>query len=171
MAASSQSDLEVHDDIKISEFPCRSDEYHFPFPQLSNFKMNFLLSSLLALSFFISTISSNRNQEKTRKLSGSSFGNPGTDATYDYVIIGGGTAGLTVAKRLSENPDISIAVIEAGSFYEIGNGNLSQVPYFYSRYTQNDPAGIQSLVDWDIMTSPQPVRISRFSMISIVDKW
>ena len=27
------------------------------------------------------------------------------DTTYDYVIIGGGTAGLTVADRLTENVD------------------------------------------------------------------
>ena len=35
--------------------------------------------------------------------------------TFDYVVIGGGQAGLVVASRLSENPDISVAVIEAGT--------------------------------------------------------
>jgi choline dehydrogenase-like flavoprotein len=33
---------------------------------------------------------------------------------FDYVIIGGGTAGLVVAARLSENPDVSVCVVEAG---------------------------------------------------------
>ncbi|KAL0260893.1 hypothetical protein SLS55_004585 [Diplodia seriata] len=33
---------------------------------------------------------------------------------YDYVIIGGGTAGLVLAARLTENPDISVGVLEAG---------------------------------------------------------
>ena len=34
--------------------------------------------------------------------------------SYDYIICGGGTAGLVLAARLSENPDISVGVIEAG---------------------------------------------------------
>ena len=33
---------------------------------------------------------------------------------YDYVIVGGGTAGLVLAARLTENPDVSVGVIEAG---------------------------------------------------------
>ncbi|KAL3442657.1 hypothetical protein BJX65DRAFT_312566 [Aspergillus insuetus] len=37
-------------------------------------------------------------------------------SSYDYVIIGGGVSGLTVANRLSENPKNSILVIEAGDF-------------------------------------------------------
>lgn len=34
--------------------------------------------------------------------------------SYDYVIVGGGTAGLTVANRLSEDANIRVLVIEAG---------------------------------------------------------
>ena len=35
--------------------------------------------------------------------------------SFDYLIIGGGTAGLTVAARLSENPNITVGVLEAGA--------------------------------------------------------
>lgn len=35
--------------------------------------------------------------------------------TYDYVIVGGGLAGLTVANRLSADSNVTVAVIEAGS--------------------------------------------------------
>ncbi|MEU4165728.1 GMC oxidoreductase [Streptomyces sp. NPDC026665] len=36
------------------------------------------------------------------------------EKTYDYVVIGGGTAGSVIASRLTENPDVSVAVIEGG---------------------------------------------------------
>ncbi|KAG8689296.1 hypothetical protein FRC11_003307 [Ceratobasidium sp. 423] len=35
---------------------------------------------------------------------------------FDYVIIGGGTAGLTLAARLSENPNTTVGVIESGEY-------------------------------------------------------
>lgn len=35
--------------------------------------------------------------------------------SYDYIVVGGGTAGLCVAARLSENPDVKVAVIEGGA--------------------------------------------------------
>ncbi|KAH8819688.1 GMC oxidoreductase [Xylogone sp. PMI_703] len=34
--------------------------------------------------------------------------------TYDFIVIGGGTAGLTLAARLTEDPDVTVGVVEAG---------------------------------------------------------
>src|SRR6476660_3236438 len=36
------------------------------------------------------------------------------NATFDYVVVGGGTAGAIVAARLSEDPDVSVCLFEAG---------------------------------------------------------
>ncbi|MCJ1316773.1 hypothetical protein MMC15_002094 [Xylographa vitiligo] len=113
--------------------------------------MNFLYLFALAVfpSCALSDIFAHKLSNGQTKLAGSSFGVLGIDATFDYVIIGGGTAGLTVAARLAENPAFSVAVIEGGSFYEIDNGNHSQIP------AAPPPYSSQPLLDWDIVTAPQ----------------
>ena len=85
----------------------------------------------------------------------SSFGTPG-NASFDYVIVGGGTAGLVLAARLSENPLTSVAVIEAGSFYELG-GNYSEIPAFDTLWAGKDPKDTNPEVDWGFDTVPQAV--------------
>lgn len=39
----------------------------------------------------------------------------GVATTYDYVIVGAGPGGLTIAMRLTEDPNIRVAVIEKGT--------------------------------------------------------
>lgn len=96
---------------------------------------------------------------QARRLLGTSFGVPGDNATYEYIIVGGDTAGLTIATRLAEQQCGRVAVIEAGSFYEIGNGNQSQVPAGDGRYAGKGKDDWQPLVDWGYITTPQAVSL------------
>ena len=101
--------------------------------------------------------------ESVGTLLGTAFGVPGTNATFDYVVVGGGTSGLTIATRLASDPAISVAVVEAGGFYEIDNGNRSTVPGYANYYTGSDPDNYQPLVDWGFTTVAQTVRVSSAS--------
>lgn len=68
-------------------------------------------------------------------------------ATYDYVIAGGGTAGLTVAARLSEDPAVTVAVIEAGDD-QSGDIEVQAVNLAGAQF--DNP-----LYDWSFRTTPQ----------------
>lgn len=109
-----------------------------------------LVSSVLALPNLL-------DEGQRGRILGTSFGIPGADASFDYVIVGGGTAGLTVAARLAEDPSLSVAVVEAGGFYELDNGNRSVIPALAVFYTGSDPKDTQPLVDWGFVTTPQAV--------------
>ena len=87
-------------------------------------------------------------------LLGSHFGQVDIPASYDYVVVGGGTAGLTIARRLAETN--TVAVIEAGSLYELDNGNLTEIPADASYYLGKDPVISNPLIDWRQQTTPQP---------------
>lgn len=121
---------------------------------------------LLSLFLWIATAAGTANlltfvEGNIGNVLGTAFGEPGTNATFDYVIVGGGTGGLTIATRLASDPAISVAVIEAGGFYEIDNGNRSVVPGYANYYTGSDPNNYQPLIDWGFTTVPQTVRLEK----------
>lgn len=111
--------------------------------------------ALAPVLFLASVVSS--ETISAQGLLGSHFGIPGIDGSYDYVVIGGGTAGLTVARRLATDPSITVAVIEAGDFYEFSNGNLSQIPAYATQFTGNNPTQKNPYLDWYQYTEPQAV--------------
>ena len=90
-------------------------------------------------------------------LLGSHFGVPGRPGSFDYVIAGGGTAGLTIARRLAANTINSVAVIEAGDFYEFSNGNLSEIPADATAFVGSNPIQKNPLLDWYQYTERQSV--------------
>ena len=66
---------------------------------------------------------------------------------FDYVIIGAGSAGCALAGRLTEDPSVSVALIEAGG--RAWNPWL-HVPVGYFK-TMHNPA-----VDWCYRTAAEP---------------
>src|SRR4051812_16937869 len=67
--------------------------------------------------------------------------------SYDYVICGGGTAGLVLAARLTENENITVGVLEAGE-NRLGDP-LIDAPNLYVQ-TWEKPE-----YDWMFKTVPQ----------------
>ena len=66
-----------------------------------------------------------------------------------YIVVGGGTAGLAVAARLSEDPEVNVGVIEAGpSALDGEDGGAITVP---GRYGET----IGSKYDWQFETTCQ----------------
>ena len=69
------------------------------------------------------------------------------ERTYDYVIVGAGTAGCVLANRLSADPEARVALLEAGG----------KDDYFWIRipigylYTMNNPR-----TDWCLKTEAEP---------------
>lgn len=82
-----------------------------------------------------------------------SLGVAGKAATYDYVVVGGGTAGLAVAARLSEK--YTVAVIEAGTFYETVNNQSSVPEYVVDFLSMTTDPSTWAPTDWGFTTTEQ----------------
>ena len=65
---------------------------------------------------------------------------------YDYVIVGAGSAGCVLADRLGEDPDVRVAVIEAGP---PDNEPEIHIPVAFGPLLKSD-------WDWELHSEPEP---------------
>jgi choline dehydrogenase len=65
---------------------------------------------------------------------------------FDYVIVGAGSAGSVLAARLTEDPAVSVCVLEAGPPDTVEN---IHVPMAFGKL-------FKTQVDWDYSTAPEP---------------
>jgi choline dehydrogenase-like flavoprotein len=89
---------------------------------------------------------------QSKRFFGSTLQQRDMNTTYDYVIIGGGTAGAAIATRLAEQL-YSVALIEAGSQYE--SESLAVLPVADVLPAGSDPKTSAS-IDWGFVTKGQP---------------
>ena len=73
-------------------------------------------------------------------------------------MIGGGTAGITIASRLAETPGTTVALVEAGGFYETESGNTTTIPGLsilapYISTAVPVQGQEQSPIDWGLITA------------------
>jgi choline dehydrogenase-like flavoprotein len=66
--------------------------------------------------------------------------------SYDFIIVGGGTSGLVVASRLTEDPSIRVLVLEAGENH--ADDPRVNTPGLW-------PALLGTEMDWGYLSEPQ----------------
>lgn len=75
-----------------------------------------------------------------------------TAQTFDYIVVGGGTAGNALAVRLAE-ASLNVALVEAGDYYQ-NSWPLAAIPGADVIPVGSDP-NTDAPADWGFVTTPQ----------------
>ncbi|MZR11668.1 choline dehydrogenase [Maritimibacter sp. DP07] len=67
--------------------------------------------------------------------------------TFDYIVVGAGSAGCVLANRLTEDPDVSVLLLEAGGW---DNSPYIKIPLAWGRIFS------RRYFDWGYDTEPEP---------------
>ena len=67
--------------------------------------------------------------------------------SFDYVIVGAGSAGCVLASRLSEDPGVSVLVLEAGGW---ATGLFKDMPVAFPKYVERKD------LNWNFVSEPEP---------------
>src|ERR1700719_2244647 len=92
-----------------------------------------------------------RARENQRKL------RDGLASQYDFIVCGSGSSGSVVARRLAENPDVSVLLLEAGGSDEVPSVTEA------ARWVEN----LGTERDWNFVGQPNPHLKGRFMPLSM----
>lgn len=67
--------------------------------------------------------------------------------SFDYVIVGAGSAGCVIASRLSEDPSVRVLVLEAGGW---ATGAFKDLPIAFPKYVERKD------LNWNYVSEPEP---------------
>jgi choline dehydrogenase len=71
----------------------------------------------------------------------------GSEGKFDYVIVGAGSAGCVLANRLTQDPDTTVLLLEAGG---ASTGLFKDMPIAFPKYV------VRRDLNWNFESEPEP---------------